>query len=64
MGNIYQYNNDFDRTQIINRMGELEMQLEDEQLKNPEERDANREFELMYARFMAGLKLNTGYRLF
>lgn len=64
MANIYGYTNDFERNKILERMDELDSQLIEEQELEPEKRDADREFELMYAKFMAGLKLNTGARLF
>lgn len=62
--NIYGYTNDFERNQIIERMDMLDSQLIEEQDKEPEERDADREFELMYAKFIAGLRLNTGAKIY
>ena len=49
---------------IIDKINNLDEQLFDEQQKTIDERNAQREFELMYAKFMAGLKLNTGIKIF
>ena len=64
MADIYGYTNDFERGQIIEKMDLIDSQLIEEQEKEPEERNADREFELMYAKFIAGLKLSTGARIF
>ena len=64
MADIYGYTNEFERGQIIEKMDMLDSQLHEEQEKEPEERNADREFELMYAKFIAGLKLSTGARIF
>ena len=64
MADIYGYTNEFERGQIIEKMDMLDSQLLEEQEKEPEERNADREFELMYAKFIAGLKLSTGARIF
>ncbi len=58
------YINDFTVNGIIDKMNNIEEQLIEERGKSIEERDRSREFELMYARFMAGLKLNTGIKIF
>ena len=42
----------------------IDNQLSEEQAKEPEKRDMSREFELLYAKFIAGLKLSTGARLY
>lgn len=49
---------------IIDKINNLDEQLFDERQKPIDERNAQREFELMYAKFMAGLKLNTGIKIF
>ncbi len=64
MADIYGYTNEFERGQIIEKMDMLDAQLLEEQEKEPEKRNADREFELMYAKFIAGLKLSTGARIF
>lgn len=64
MADIYGYTGEFERNKVIEKMDNLESQLIEEQAKEPEKRSADREFELMYARFIAGLKLNTGARLY
>jgi hypothetical protein len=64
MPNIYGYTNDFERRQIIDKMDIIESKLLEEQSKEDCKRDLDREFELMYAKFIAGLKLSTGARMF
>lgn len=64
MADIYGYTGEFQRGNILDKMDDLDMQLAEEQAKNPEERNREREFELMYAKMIAGLKLNTGARLY
>lgn len=64
MADIYGYTNEFQRSAIIEKMDDLDCQLIEEQSKEPEKRNADREFELMYAKFIAGLKLSTGARIF
>jgi hypothetical protein len=64
MADIYGYTGEFERSNIFNKIDMLDNQLAEEQAKEPEERNADREFELMYAKFMAGLKLSTGARLY
>ena len=49
---------------VIEKMNKLDEQILEEQEKDVEERDRAREFELMYAKFIAGIKLNTGARIF
>jgi hypothetical protein len=64
MADIYGYTGEFERSNIFNKMDMIDEKLAEEQAKEPEKRDADREFELMYAKFMAGLKLSTGARLY
>ncbi len=64
MADIYGYTGEFQRSEIFKKMDMIDEKLSEEQSKEPEERNADREFELMYAKFMAGLKLNTGARLY
>ena len=64
MADIYGYTGEFERSNIFNKMDMIDEKLAEEQAKKPEERNADREFELMYAKFMAGLKLSTGARLY
>lgn len=63
MADLYGYSGDFERAKVVEKMDDLETKLLEEQSKSPEERNPDREFELMYARMIAGLKLNTGARL-
>lgn len=64
MADIYGYTGEFERTNILEKMDDLETRLLDEQAKKPEDRNPDREFELLYARMIAGLKLNTGSKLY
>ena len=64
MVDIYGYTGEFQRSNIFNKMDMIDEKLAEEQAKKPEERNVDREFELMYAKFMAGLKLSTGARLY
>lgn len=64
MADIYGYTGEFQRSEIFKKMDMIDEKLAEEQSKEPEERNMDREFELMYAKFMAGLKLNTGARLY
>ena len=64
MRDIYGYTGEFQRSEIFNKMDMIDEKLAEEQSKEPEERNADREFELMYAKFIAGLKLSTGARLY
>lgn len=62
MAQILAYDSDFERNKVLEKMDNLETKLLEEQNKAPEERNPDKEFELMYARMIAGLKLNTGAR--
>ena len=64
MADIYGYTGDFERSAVLEKIDNLDCQLREEQAKESDKRDANREFELMYAKLIAGFKLNTGARLF
>lgn len=54
----------FTKNNVLNQMGIIDEKLIEEQSKELSDRDKNREFELMYAKFIAGLRLNTGMRIF
>lgn len=58
MENIPQIN------EIIDKIGEIDEKLEEERNKPDDEYDRQREFELIYAKMIAGLKLNTGFKMF
>jgi hypothetical protein len=58
MENIPQIN------EIIDKIGEIDEKLEEERNKPDDEYDKQREFELIYAKMIAGLKLNTGFKMF
>lgn len=55
----FNYNNDFDKDVIYNKLAEISSKLEEEQNKDKGERDKEKELRLMYAQMIQGLKLNT-----
>lgn len=57
--NQYNYNNEFDKDVIYNKLAEISSKLEEEQNKDKGERDNEKELRLMYAQMIQGLKLNT-----
>ena len=57
--NQFNYNNDFDKDVIYNKLAEISSKLEEEQNKDKGERDKENELRLMYAQMIQGLKLNT-----
>ena len=52
------YNNEFDKDVIYNKLAKISSQLEEEKNKSQEERNLDRERELMYAQLLEGMKLN------
>lgn len=52
-------NNEFDKSVIYSKMADISSKLEEEYSKNKEDRDAEKERELMYAQMIEGMKLNT-----
>ena len=60
MSNIYCYNSDFEREQVMDKIIEINAQLEEEEAKPNNERDSDKEFKLIYQQFVQGLKLSTG----
>ena len=52
--------NEFDRGHIFEEIDHYQSLLEEEQEKPDEERDEKKEFNLIYAQFMKGLRLSTG----
>lgn len=65
MAAIYRCNgsDDFDRSVVIDKLKDIAGELEIEEEKPDEERDAKREFKLIYKQFIEGLKLSTGYNI-
>ena len=60
MSNIYSYNSDFEREQVMDKIIEINALLEEEEAKPNNERDSDKEFKLIYQQFIQGLKLSTG----
>ncbi len=59
MYDIYRYNNDFDRSHVINNVNEIAEELETEREKPDNERNEQSELKLIYKQFVEGLKLST-----
>lgn len=59
MYDIYRYNNDFDRSHVMNNVNEIAEELETEREKPDNERNEQRELKLIYKQFVEGLKLST-----
>ena len=58
MQTIYQYNKDFDKSDIINKMNDLSEQIKEEQTKDNNEYNKEKEIELIYAQLIQGIKLS------
>ena len=58
MQTIYQYNKDFDKSEIINKMNDLSEQIKEEQTKDNNEYNKEKELELIYAQLIQGIKLS------
>lgn len=58
MQTIYQYNKDFDKSEIINKMNDLSEQIKEEQTKGNNEYNKEKEIELIYAQLIQGIKLS------
>ena len=58
MQTIYQYNNGFDKSEIINKMNDLSEQIKEEQTKDNDEYNKEKELELIYAQLIQGIKLS------
>ena len=58
MQTIYQYNTDFDKSDIINKMNDLSEQIKEEQTKDNDEYNKEKELELIYAQLIQGIKLS------
>lgn len=58
MHTIYQYNKDFDKSDIINKMNDLSEQIKEEQTKDNDEYNKEKELELIYAQLIQGIKLS------
>lgn len=64
MNNIYVYGDDFDRAAIIDKINCIADEIKEEQSKPFEERDFDKEKQMIYAQFIQGLKLSTGNNYF
>lgn len=61
---IYRYGGDFDKDVILDKMAELDEKIENEEDKSLSKEREDRVRKLMYAKFVQGLKLCTGYNYF
>ena len=60
MVDIYQCREcEFDKSAIYEKIDKIQAMLDEEMSKSEEERDRKREKELIYAKFIQGLKLST-----
>ena len=64
MEDIYNKSKGLNYSEILNNIARLGDEIKDEQSKEDGEYDKQKEFELRYAQFIAGLKLNTGIKIF
>ena len=64
MRNIYNYNTDFDKDTILDKMANIEEQIQDAEDETPSADRDKKVRELIYAKFIQGLKLSTGYNIF
>lgn len=60
MEDIYKYRDDFEVNNVIDRVNCIANELAEERAKAPDERDLEKERQLLYAQFIQGLKLSTG----
>lgn len=60
MTDIYNYRDDFEVNRVIDRVNCIADELAAERAKAQDERDLDKERELIYAQFIQGLKLSTG----
>ena len=61
---IYRYGNEFDKNVIYDKMANIDDQLEEEESQELTRERDKRIRDLMYAKFVQGLKLCTGYNYF
>lgn len=61
---IYRYGNEFDKNVIYDKIGNIDERIENEENQELTKERAKKIRELMYAKFVQGLKLNTGYNYF
>lgn len=65
MNDIYKYmSEEFNPLNVMERVSDISIELEEERSKEQEERDERKEFELIYRQFVQGLKLSTGFNRF
>lgn len=60
MLDIYNYSEEFELNNVIDRINCLSEEIEKEQSKPLDQRDFEKERQLRYAQFIQGLKLSTG----
>lgn len=62
MNDIYKYINDeFNRTNVMERVAEISREIEEENSKDQDEQDNEKRLRLINKQFMEGLKLSTGF---
>ena len=58
MQTIYQYSNEFNKSDILNKLNEISEQIEIEEKKDAQDYDKEKVKKLIYAQFIQGLKLS------
>lgn len=61
---IYNYNDEFDSNVIFNKISEIKEEIQDTKEGDMSKEREDKVRKLMYAQFLQGLKLNTGYNYF
>lgn len=65
MNDIYKYmSEEFNPLNVMEKVSDILIELEEERSKEQKERDERKEFELIYRQFVQGLKLSTGFNRF
>ena len=65
MNDIYRYmSEEFNPLNVMERVSDISIELEEERSKEQEERDERKEFEPIYRRFVQEIKLSTGFNRF
>lgn len=58
METIYQYSNEYDKTEILNKLNNISEQIQEEENKDNSEYNKEKVRKLLYEQFIQGLKLS------
>lgn len=61
---IYRYGNEFDKNIIYDKMADIDDKINEEESQESSEEHEKKIRELIYAKFLQGLKLSTGNNYF